>query len=90
MDKATIEKLDSLRMRLYEAERRLGWLAEGGKEIYADNKDEDFFISVSRSSKGGCAFQMKISFAEVDRMYQTELSRLTAERDEIQRQIDEL
>ena len=90
MDKATIAKLDSLRMRLCEAERRLGWLSEGGKEIYTDNKDEDFFISVSRSSKGGCVFQMKIPFAEVDRMYQAELSRLTAERDEIQRQIDEL
>lgn len=90
MDKATIEKLDSLRMRLYDAERRLGWLADGGKEIYADDKDEDFFISVSRSSKGGWAFQMKISFEEVDKMYQAELSRLTAERDEIQRQIDEL
>ena len=90
MDKATIAKLDDLRMRLYDAEKRLGWLAEGGKEIYTDNGDVDFFISVSRSSKGGCVFQMKIPFAEVDRMYQTELSRLTAERDEVQRQIDEL
>ena len=90
MDKATIKKLDDLRMRLYDAEKRLGWLTDGGKEIYTDNKDEDFFISVSRSSKGCFVFQMKIPFAEVDRMYQTELSRLTAERDEIRRQIDEL
>lgn len=90
MDKATIKKLDDLLLRRYDAEKRLGWLTDGGKEIYTDNKDEDFFISVSRSRKGGCVFQMKIPFAEVDRMYQTELSRLTAERDEIQRQIDEL
>lgn len=90
MDKDTIKKLDSLRMRLYEAEKRLGWLAEGGKEIYADNKDDDFFISVSRHSHGGCCFQMKIPFDAVDKMYQTELSRLTAERNEVQRQIDEL
>ena len=90
MDKATIAKLDNLRMRLYEAERRLGWLTDGGKETYADNKDEDFFISVSRHGSGGFCFQMKVPFEAVDRMYQTELSRLTAERDEIQRQIDEL
>lgn len=90
MDKATIAKLDSLRMRLHEAERRLGWLAEGSKEIYADNKDDDFFVSVSRHSNGGCCFQMKVPFDAVDKMYQAELSRLTAEQDEVQRQIDEL
>lgn len=90
MDKATIERLDQLRQDLYSAETRLHWLTEGGRPLYERNGECEFYISVARSDNGVRVLQSKISFEEADRMYQAELTRLTAERDEIQRQIDEL
>lgn len=91
MDKETIKRLDALRSELSDANRRLGWMSEWERYLYREKEPEDvFFVTIQRRDNSKCVFQGEMGFEEVDKLFREQLARYTAERDSIEKEIEDL
>lgn len=90
MDKETIQRLDNLRMKLADVQRDIVWMDGWGRNLYPGNPEDRFFVTIQRHDNSKCVFQGEMPFADVDRLFQKKLSAFVAEKDDIERQIDDL
>ena len=90
MTKGKIDQLFKLRDELYDVSKRLRWMDDWGKELYDGNNDR-FIITASKiTGNGRVVFQRDIDREDVECEYQAEMARLLAEKERIEKEIEEL